>query len=200
MIEAFPLDWPLGFARTRDDARKWSQFKQTMENAQRFLRHEINLLGAGGLIVSSNIPVRRDGMFYTEYMNKKMDDPGVAIYFKMGTDDIVMCCDQYLKVWENIYALGKSVEALRAIERYGCSEFMKRAFTGFKAIPERVEMSCWEILVLPPTKDTAVIKERFRLLAMDAHPDKGGSVENFHALNTAYNDAMKLANSLIWHP
>lgn len=110
-MEAYPLQWSLGYKRT--NSRINSKFKQGMDASQRFLRDEINRLGARNLIVSSNIPVRKDGGLYSDYMSRKMDDPGVAIYFKYKGKDISMCCDQYRSVWENIYALGKGIEALR---------------------------------------------------------------------------------------
>lgn len=195
MIEAFPLDWPLGFKRTDPDKRFSSPFKQTMDKSQIFLRHEIKLLGARGLIVSTNIPVRKDGGLYADYMIRNIEDPGVAVYFRVGTEDIVMCCDQYLKVWENVYALGKSVEALRAIERYGCSEFMKRVFTGFKALPESGSSAgtCWDILDLQPTREEDLISQMYRAKAKIHHPDRGGDAAKFDSLTKAYEQALQYA-------
>ena len=72
MMDAFPLDWPVGYKRTESYKRKGSQFKQTMENAQKFLRQEVSRLGGTGLIVSTNIPVRNDGGLYADWMKKKI--------------------------------------------------------------------------------------------------------------------------------
>src|SRR5690349_5499657 len=105
MIESFPLYWPTGYKRTLQ--KKRSKFHTTMDKAQHFLRDEIRRLGGKELIVSTNIPLRKDGMMYSDWMNRKIDDHGVAIYFKYKKMDVAMCCDQYEKIWENVYALAK---------------------------------------------------------------------------------------------
>lgn len=189
MIEAFPLHWPIGYKRTK--SKKYSPFKQTMDAAQFFLKIELKRLGASDVIVSTNIPVRKDGMMYTDYMNRNIDDPGVALYFKYNGKDVSMCCDQYNRVWENIYALGKGIEALRGMERWGVSEFLDRAFTGFKALPEQSNAQQWySVLGVPPNASPDEIKDAYRKLAQIHHPDAGGSGDMFAKLNKAYQDAL----------
>lgn len=193
MIEAYPLAWPVGYKRTT--GRISSPFKQSMEKAQQFLHREVDRMGAGKLIVSSNIPVRKDGMFYTDWMNRKIDDPGVAINFHYQGKYITMCCDQYLTVWENVYALGKAIEAIRGLERWGVSDFMERMFTGFTALPPSVtlEVNIWHVLGLtgkPDTKDD--VTSAYRQKAREHHPDRpGGNKEKFQALQDAYEKALK---------
>jgi hypothetical protein len=194
MIEAYPLSWPVGYRRS--DQRIRSPFNQSMEKAQKFLRKEVDRLGAGKLVVSSNIPIRKDGMFYADWMSKKIDDPGVAIYFQYKGKAVSMCCDQYLTVWENVYALGKAIEALRGLERWGVSDFLERAFTGFTALPASVtsQPTIWEILGLPGKPDGMEdIVRAYRNKAREVHPDKpGGSKEKFQALQEAYEEALNL--------
>lgn len=193
MIDRYPLTWPIGYKRT--ERRISSAFKQTMERAQRFLHEEIMRLGATDLVVSSNIPVRKDGLFYTDWMNRRIDDPGVAIYFKYKGKDVAMCCDQYVRIWENVYALGKSIEAMRALERYGVSEFLERAFTGFGELPPpsvKIEPTIWEILGLdgkPGTMEEVVAA--YRSKAKIIHPDMPtGDAEKFKQLHNAYEWAL----------
>jgi hypothetical protein len=197
MIEAYPLTWPVGYQRTQ--SRIASPFKQTMEKAQQFLRREVDRMGAGKLIVSSNIPIRKDGMFYTDWMNRKIDDPGVAIYFHYQGKDISMCCDQYLRVWENVYALGKAIESIRGLERWGVSDFMARAFTGFTALPAPIvpEVNIWHILGLPGKPETPrEVTEAYRKQALELHPDRpGGEKTKFQALQEAYDAALKTFDS-----
>lgn len=192
-IEAWPLQWPFGFKRTSSHARIRSTFKQSMEASQKFLRRQLDLLGAGGLIVSSNIPVRKDGMFYTDWMSRKLDDPGVAIYFRLGTKEegyISMCCDQYLTVWENVYALGKSIEAIRGLERWGASEFMQRVFTGFKQLPEQsAGRTWWEILGVNKDALPSAIRKAYLDRVKSAHPDAGGSAQEFDQIVQAYKQS-----------
>lgn len=199
MYEAYPLQWPAGYKRTNSGTRKDSQFRQTMSAAQSFLQKQIELLEATDLIVSTNIPVRKsDGGFYADMINKKIEDPGVAIYFKHKKMDRSMCCDQYERVWENIYALGKGLEALRGIERWGISEFLDRAFTGFPALPETViinQKSIWKILGLQEMPDHHMqIRLAYKKKAMELHPDKTGSSERFIELQEAYKQALSQFN------
>lgn len=193
-MDAFPLDWPVGYKRTESYKRRGSQFKQTMENAQKFLRQEVARLGGTGLIVSTNIPVRNDGGLYADWMKKKIDDPGVAIFFRYKGQDITMCADQYSRIWENIYALGKTIESIRAIERYGASEFMQRAFSGFTALPESsviiTPQKWWQVLEVSPTASEDEIKSAYRKKAIETHPGKGGTAEQFVIIQNAYQEGL----------
>jgi len=187
--ESFPLSWPTGYRRTT--RRIGSKFAQSMDKAQRFLRDEVSRLGGRNLIVSTNLRLRNDGGIYAADMNKLIDDPGVAIYFKYKGKDISMCCDQYLRVWENIYALAKGIEALRGMERWGVSDFLDRAFTGFTALPESTSTKSWsDILGVPINASADQIKEAYRRLAMVHHPDKGGDANEFTRIKSAYEIAM----------
>lgn len=193
--ESFPLHWPLGYNRTK--YKKKSSFKQTMDGAQRFLRAELTRLGADKVIISTNIPIRNDGGMYTAWMGKKIEDPGVALYFKYKEKDVVMCCDQYETVWENTYALGKGIEALRGMERWGVSDFMERAFMGFTALPEASGMvvtqkKAWfELLGVSENATEAEILSAYREKAKETHPDKGGTPEQFTVIQDAYQEGIK---------
>ena len=199
MQEAFPLDWPLGYARTKN--RKYSRFQQTPGAALSFLRQEVSRLGGKNLVVSTSLPVRKDGGIYAEYLAKKVDDPGVAIYFDLNGEPIAMCCDQYDRVFDNAYALGKSVEALRGIDRWGCSEFMKRAFTGFKALPESGSATSenWaeEVLSVQPGDTWDRVKFLYRQRVKDSHPDTGGTAEMFDLVQRAFAHLKKKFNVAI---
>lgn len=193
MIEAFPLHWPVGYSRSKEQID--SRFKVTMDRAQKFLWKEIERLKGTHLIVSTNLPVRNDGMLYSDWMRRKIDDPGVAIYFKYKEKDVAMCCDQYKRVFENIYALGKGIEALRGMERWGVSDFIDRAFTGFKALPESVSSETWcDVLDLKPWANAAQIRDAYLSKSKIHHPDKGGNTEMFYKIKTAYDQAMAQIN------
>lgn len=196
--QSFPLHWPLGYKRS--SYRVQSRFKQTMDGAQKFLRAELNRLGAKNVIISSNIPLRNDGQMYAAHMVKKQQDPGVAVYFTYKNKPIVMCCDRYTWVHENIYALGKGIEAIRGMERWGVSEFLERAFTGFTAIgapPETPREEKWfNILGVSEKASEQEIKDAFRKLAKQYHPDKTENDERWlmQRLNDAYETAKKIRN------
>lgn len=193
MIEAYPLSWPLGYKRTIPGRRYNSKFSQTAENAQIFLRNELIRMGARTIVISSNVPVKKDGYVYSDMANTKIEDPGVAVYFKYKDKDVTMCCDNYPRPWENIYALGKGIEALRGMERWGVSEFLDRAFTGFKALPSAIELehAWYQVLGVSPSASLQEIKDAYRTKAKIHHPDNaGGSVASFQLITKAYEQGM----------
>jgi len=53
--------------------------------------------------------------------------------------------------------------------------------------------TCWEVLGLERDASLADIKERWRHLIKQAHPDHGGTRERFDELLAAYNLAVNLA-------
>jgi hypothetical protein len=193
MIEAYPLHWPVGYKRT--SFRQQSKFKQQPDKAHSILLLELDRLDARNIVISSNVTVRRDGGIYADIAAARIPDPGVAVYFKYKGNDVVMCCDTYERPWENIYALAKGIEAIRGMERWGVSEFIERAFTGFKALPEKSSGSeWWNVLGVNQNASKDDIKKAYRSLATVHHPDNGGDKNMFASVNEAYQQAMKTAS------
>jgi len=56
-------------------------------------------------------------------------DPGAAVYWRNGDKKLVLACDKYTSVGENLYAIGKTIEATRGIERWGAVT-AEQAFAG----------------------------------------------------------------------
>ncbi|HEX3747556.1 MAG TPA: J domain-containing protein [Bryobacteraceae bacterium] len=73
----------------------------------------------------------------------------------------------------HIYAIGKTIEALRGIERWGTGDMVEQAFTGFVALP--APKSPWDVLGVHPGSSTEEIERAFRVLAKGLHSDTGGS-------------------------
>lgn len=197
MTESFPLKWPLGREKTASYARKPAPFKTTPGRARDELIHELKLLGASNVVISSNVATYRRGGQDIMYADQSMakDDPGVAIYYMWKGDQYALACDRWKTVTDNLQALNKTVNAIRGIERWGTGEMMKAAFAGFKALPEpTADISCWDILGIHQTRNEETIKQAYRSKAPGAHPDTGGSVSLFQKLNNAYSTALKLAN------
>lgn len=195
-IEAYPLCWPVAYSRTVDPIK--SKFKTTLGKARDYLTSEIGRLKANDLILSTNIPTKQNGELYADWQRYRIDDHGVAVYFTYKGKQVCLCCDKYERIYENVHAIARTIEALRQIDRDGVSDFLDHTFTGFQALPEKSEIftkSVWEILGLsaqPTSVD--IVHSAYKNMAKILHPDKGGSNEAFSELSQAYQQALQYFN------
>jgi hypothetical protein len=145
MTRQYPLVWPENEPRTPPGKKRTvSPFMVTPDRALRHLYDELRRFKARDVILSSNVAVRNDGMLYADAMRRRIDDPAVALYFTIGARNISVCCDIYDRVDDNIRAIGKIIEAMRTIERYGGQHLSEKSFTGFLALPPPPD--CWKTL------------------------------------------------------
>ena len=151
-ITAFPLVWPIGWARTKNRARanfgrqtvetrtwsdgstsKWkSKQKLTIADSRYRLHHELQLLGAKGVVISSNLRLRQDGQPMSG--QREPDDPGICVYFRLSDKPRCLPCDRWDRAADNLAAVAKYVDALRGQLRWGVGS-VDVAFAGFKALP-----------------------------------------------------------------
>jgi len=182
---AFPLYWPEGVKRTKPYARNRARFKTMLGTARENLLIELDRLGAANKIISTNLPLRPDGLFRID--DRKLEDPGVAVYFQHDGKPRVMACDRWDTLAANIHALSLTIEALRGIERWGSSDLVERAFTGFTALPPAGD---WRAVFAGyEAHGLAGIRSRYRAMALEVHPDRGGSTEAMARLNAAMEAA-----------
>lgn len=188
MVEAYPLYWPEGWKRTETWQRKSSKFKTGFASSRDFILAELKRLGATNVTLSTNVNLRRDGFPYAN--EREPQDAGVAVYFLYKKHQMCFACDQYKHVQENLSAIGKTIEALRGIERWGASDMMERAFRGFTALPAQAGREWWDVLQVRRDSTRDVIDANFKRLARDRHPDTGGSHEEMAELNLARERAL----------
>jgi len=192
-IESYPLTWPEGWKRTvpLEIRRNWPFHRGSLGKHRDSLEDEVRKLGGINLIISTNMKVRKDGGIIVGQAEPR--DAGVAAYFTYNEKPMCFACDQFETVRENIRAIALTIESIRAIERYGASDMMERAFKGFTAIPEKAGEYWRDVLQFPPEQKVtaADIETAFKRLAHVAHPDKGGDVEQWHLLNNARQNALR---------
>ncbi len=192
--ESYPLTWPERQPRTREGMRRHTtKFKASFAQSRDELLRELKLLGALDIVISTNVPTRRDGLPLADA--REPADPGVAVYFdrivKQKRHPFTLACDSYDKVKFNLRAVGLTVEALRSIARHGATEMLEQAFTGFAALPPAGSGEAWwEVLGVQREAHPDVIRARFRSLSQVHHPDKGGSQEAMSKLTQAYHAAL----------
>jgi hypothetical protein len=133
MTQAFPLQWPKN--RPRSEIRRDSAFKVHPTKAFEEMMDELHRFGVSGIVISSNIPLRRDGTPYRDGLTELLEDPGIAIYLTRKKRQVCLCCDTYRRPWENCRALSKAIEGFRAMERHGADQVLDQAFEGFTALP-----------------------------------------------------------------
>jgi len=181
-MEAYPLQWPDNRART--NFRHRSRFNVTLANARDGLLDELRQMGAQAPVLSTNIPVRRDGLPYASM--KEPADPGVAIYFTYKKHPMAFSCDRWDLVRDNIQAMRHSIAALRGLDRWGTGDMVDAAFRGFEALPPPNWRNTLGLQVESRLKDA---EKAFRDLACKAHPDLGGSEDKMILLNDAIKRA-----------
>lgn len=201
-----PLCWPDNVPRTAPHLRGNPRFdERSLAVAADFVLAEINRLnnrwhgyGDDSVIISSNLRLKPDGTPYSQ--QGEPTDTGVAVFFtlqirrsgKIIERPIVMSCDKWRKTADNLYAIGKDIEAQRARERWGCTN-IEQAFRGYLAIPEKCGGESWWVLLgVESFASEDRIKDAFRTLAKTSHPDKGGDRVAWGRLQEAYDQAMAL--------
>jgi hypothetical protein len=191
-VEAYPLAWPEGWERKENnDYRKVAQFTVSMARARDELIAEIHRLCSlyrdPLIVLSTNVALRLDGLPYAS--QKAPEDPGAAVYFRYLGSQRVFACDIFTKVEHNIRAIGKTVEAIRGIERWGASDMLERAFTGFEALP--APDSWRKILKVSPDAPWGTIHNMYLSLRSQYHPDRGGDPDEFDHIMKAYQQAKR---------
>lgn len=186
---AYPLYWPESWPRTETHKVKKAQFKdRSVFTARRELESEVRKFGGVNLIISSNLELKLDGT--PRSGQKQPVDRGVAVFFDRKKEPMALACDVYSSVEDNLWALVRTLEALRQIERDGSPALINRAFKGFAALPDPDARKWWEVLGVDKTADDAAIKQAYFNLAKIHHPDRGGDAVMFDQVQKAYDLAI----------
>lgn len=193
MTQAYPLDWPKGWPHTPSEKRRHNaQFQTTFDKARRDLLRELELLGASGVVISSWLPLNRDGSARADQARRSIEDPGVAVYFLRKGKQMVMARDAFLTVHDNLRSIGLAIAALRALERHGGGALLERAFHGFVALPPpESRKPWWEVLGIPRESEAFMVEAAYRHRAKTAHPDAQGSTAAMEELNDARDAALR---------
>lgn len=101
-------------------------YSDTLNHIERELKH----LGAREVTVQAGFrQVRQDGW---PYSSAKPDHPGVVLQFRQGKDIVTFRALRYHTFEHNMRAIALSMEALRAVDRYGVVEGQQ--YAGFKQL------------------------------------------------------------------
>lgn len=192
-VESYPLCWPEGVRHA--EARTYSRFDdkgKTIHRVRARLRDEVRRLGGKDLIISTNMRTRQDGEPVANA--KEPDDPAAAVYFDLGGRTVCLACDRWSRLWENLYAIGMTIEAMRAVDRWGVSDLLERIFTGFLALTDDAGKGWAAVLGVSTDATESEIKAAYREKMNDSHPDHGGSDARAAEINMAYQAALREKN------
>lgn len=199
-IQAYPLQWPVGWRRTPSYQRSSAKFRRkgassddrlnVGQGAERVYR-ELRAMGISEhkIIISSDLRLRLDGKPYADQATGRMD-AGVAVYWSDRNQQRCMAVDRYDRIADNLAAIAATIEAMRAIERHGGATILDRAFQGFTALP--APESWWQVLGLTgPNATRSEIEGAHRSLIMKHHPDReGGDTELAARINRARDQGL----------
>lgn len=192
--QPFPLAWPDGWPRTPASERARPKFSTGLAYARDSLLLEIRRLHGDNPVITSDLPVRLDGLPYADGRGRG-GDPAVAVYWLQAVKgrfiERVMACDRWDSHGGNMRAIALSIEALRGLDRWGGSDIVERAFQSFAALPPAaagMEAGDWRIL-FPGCYSLDEVKLSYRRQAGALHTDHGGNEVMMARLNAAYSAA-----------
>jgi len=182
--QAFPLQWPPGFPRSK--ARERGAFKTTLAGALNNVQTSLRRFASDsakkldGLVISSNVTL---GVQHP-------DDPGVSVWFTWDGLGICIAVDRYASVEANLQAIHHIIEARRVELRHGTLALVRATFAGFLALPAPASKEWWQVLGVDASADDDQVKSAYRKLASEHHPDRpGGNADRMAEINEAYRRA-----------
>ena len=188
--------WPEVPTRNRRESQFRATYKQTLELLERELEYlrARNVVGQIGL---EERDIRQDGLPRSDA--RQPAHPGVIVSFDSRHGALSYPCDTYSDWKANLRAIALSLEALRAVDRYGVTKRAEQ-YQGWQpqALPnnrdavtdrhmaavllERLSDDSHTRLL----SDPAAAKEAYRRAVRVAHPDSGGDAETFRKVQAAY--------------
>lgn len=190
-----------------DPRRPASVFKAGWDATLNLLLREVEYLGGETIAVQVDVTegeLRRDGMLRA---NARVGFPGVKVSFESDRGPLTFASDAYERDWgrgmagwqANVRAVALSLEALRAVDRWGVTSSGEqyRGWSAISATSGEFDMDRAQAAYLL-SADTAFTPEEilvspdkarsaYRAAALKHHPDKGGSTELFRRLKAAYD-------------
>lgn len=131
VVRPVDQDWP--HAVTPVGERLRSPFSSPLSSTVRTLVREIYMLGGNSIVIGLAIPeskIRQDGM---PRADATTNDPRVMLAFESKWGPVQFATDVYTRWTENLRAIALSMEALRAVDRYGVSKRGEQ-YRGWKAL------------------------------------------------------------------
>ncbi len=171
------------------ETRKTAAFRATWVQTLDLLEYELARLRATDIVIQIEDPegikgIRNDGSYRMVSQQYVPMRPGVILTFESPKGNISMPCDRYTDWKDNLRAIALSLEALRAVDRYGVTRGNEQ-YRGWAQLPasngKMTRQDAIEIIALVVNADPtalsdhwdsigeAMIKRAKKLM----HPDAG---------------------------
>ncbi len=197
-----PLVWPADWRRTPSIERSRAPYRASFVDTRNLIIDELKLMVTGRvsgyvpMVLSSDIPVKRDGTPYADY--DEPADPGAAVWWvDRNQETRAIACDRWNTVAGNFRAIALSIQHLRGLERTGASQIFERSMQNFRVpkLPgglantrpwwcETLGLDHW-----PASHHE--IQDAYRTLVKTTHPDRGGDQQRFVQINEAKDRALE---------
>lgn len=192
-----PIDaWPGPLTAKRTP----SQFKSSWNDTKQDLERELRFLGVEGTVVIQLAVEEKDIRLSGELRTGAViRHPGVILSFESKHGPLMYACDKFVKPswknftsWhQNVRAIVLTLEALRAVDRYGATKAGEQ-YRGFAALPPGRGASSRDdaIAILKKYAGTGgpdwLPIDYYRHASKRTHPDAGGSNDAFNAVQQAW--------------
>jgi hypothetical protein len=173
-----------------DKSRKSATFRAGWNNTLELLEKELNHLWAKDIVVQAGFELQDIRMDGWPRAGRSPKHPAVALSFRDRSGrPLSFPCDTFDDYQDNLRAVAKSLEALRAVNRYGVTKGHEQ-YRGFTALPPVVsqdEKSAAVSFIAKALGRTSEAVSRdlngsYRDACRKLHPDTGGSHGEFTEL------------------
>jgi hypothetical protein len=133
-------------------------------------------------------------------------DPGVVVRYKRTTRkngllvkrDIVLPCDKWLRVRDNLKAILGTIKHLEKISDWGVPDIQERTYEAIAVPALPAPPSCWAILGIPRGATEVEINNAWRAKAKQVHSDANPLVgqEAMKEVNAARDKALEEVRAL----
>jgi hypothetical protein len=177
--------WPKEPTKFRTSSSFRSTYSQTLD----LLAYELQRLDAKEIVIEAWFApsdIRNDGCPRSD---RRPTQPGVILKFTGTPGAVSMPCDTFTRWEDNLRAIALSLQALRAVDRYGCAG-QGQQYTGWKQIGAGTRMPTFSSLdsaaefitklsgdegrersLLKPVTGEVIFKELYRRAVTKCHPD-----------------------------
>ncbi len=171
---------PLGpwIGPVTENRKTGAQFRSNWESTLKLLRSEAEWLDAGNLIIQVDAnpsDIRLDGMLR---VRAQVGFPGVRVSLDSMWGPLTYATDAYENWRKNVHAIALSMQALRAVDRYGVSTKGEQ-YRGWAAIEGNGDAA------KRAAQDLIASYGGLADALKATHPDRGGNAADFQRVQEA---------------